>query len=107
VIATFISNFKLDFEKFVKEYRDSKNWTSSSESSHYNYTTDDREWSSNWNHSSQHDDFFLESYGASSEMREDRDNQGKENDAPVAPSDKFRCQEGWVSIRSELSKLYK
>jgi len=93
----------------VKSYRDSQNWTSYSKDSLWggSYWNDtfsegygDQE-SKEWGSTGLHDDFFLE------EFDRGRDKTGGDKqdvDAPNEPSDKFRCQEGWVSIRSELSK---
>ena len=95
-------NTKESFDKFMKEYRDSMNWTysyrndfeSGSWNSSFEYS--DREFSE-FGNAEGHDDFFLD-------RTDDRQVSGKSSSIPNTPSEKFRCQQGWVSMRSELSK---
>eukprot|EP01041_Mallomonas_annulata_P007902 gene7902-16175_t len=93
-------NTKSDFEDFMKEFRESQNYSSSSWSGggNSNYTFDDYggDWGE-WKNSSGQDDFFLEpSYD-----KEERNSE--EIYKPIEPSAKFHCMQGWLSIRSELN----
>lgn len=55
---------------------------------------------SSWGGEGQPDDFFLDPY------KIDKDDEDDKLSKPIVPSTKYRCQSGWVTIRSELNYKY-
>jgi len=69
----------------------SGNYSSSGGSSYYK----------EWGKSGRADDFFMDAYN-------DKESGlgGERNVTPNVPSDKYRCQSGWLSVRSEMNYKY-
>lgn len=88
------------FDIFLKEFRDSKssyNWGgSNSYGSNSGNAWEDFETEGN-----KQDDFFEGRYGS---IQEESNNNVESG--PNIPSDKYRCEKGWISIRSEMNYKY-
>jgi hypothetical protein len=84
------------FDLFLKEFRDSNSWGSSNYGGNKNFGN---AWEDFENKGNKQDDFFESRYGISEE-------NNKLDLGPNVPSDKFRCEKGWMSIRSEMNYKY-
>ena len=99
-----------NFEKFMKEYEEEHNYKSWGNSTYDDIWTSSKfkdDYSSRKKDSfgaegSQRDDFFLDAYGGGSSSTHDKESVLE----PNQPSSKFRCQLGWVTIRSETNYRY-
>ena len=85
------------FEKFMHDVKDESS-SSSWESFFYGYGNYTGNYS-DWGKDGHGDDFFMESYSS-------LDKEEKRETKPNVPSTKYRCGEGWVSIRSEMNYKY-
>jgi hypothetical protein len=93
------------FQAFLKEFHDAQNPWGGYYGSGYNYT-DTFNYSSwgEWGGTNKGDDFFMNGYDDFKGSA--RGGKSSYKDEPNVPSDKYRCQEGWLVIRAEMNYKY-
>ena len=52
------------------------------------------------------DDFFLDGYDDQVDVKKGSKDRDEEKYEPITPSTKYKCEDGWISMRSEMNYKY-